>query len=291
MMTATGTRKKAKECLKGKWKKAALIMFCFSLITSVIAGLDSRLEEQEIISLFLNIVILVISVPISYGLTIIFMKLKRNEEVNTFDFLNFGFAEFLRSWNVALNEILMLLLPIICIILSIVFFAIATVLYRPIGFITTIRNNLTTQNPVFVIISFILIFVSFIYYYVKSLSLCLTKNIAYDNPEMSGYDACKKSQELMKGNKGNYFVLILSLTWWIIILGIIFYCIIMGVILPIILHSSVSDAYAISTLPILIIFAIGIIALVIFSFWYNAYIKMCHLCFYEEVCKKSIDKK
>ena len=48
--------------------------------------------------------------------------------------------------------------------------------------------------------------------------------ILKDNPELDGLAAINKSKEMMKGHKGEYFVLLLSFFWWyclgIITLGI-----------------------------------------------------------------------
>ena len=48
----------------------------------------------------------------------------------------------------------------------------------------------------------------------------MTFYILADNPELSGYDAIKKSKEMMVGHKWELFVLLLSFFWWYI-LGII----------------------------------------------------------------------
>jgi uncharacterized membrane protein len=41
--------------------------------------------------------------------------------------------------------------------------------------------------------------------------------ILKDNPAMDGYAAIQKSKEMMKGHKGEYFVLCLSFFWWFLL--------------------------------------------------------------------------
>lgn len=285
-MTATETRKKAKEALNGKWGKAALIMFCYSLFQGLLGGISGKFSDNELISSILNIVAIIISAPVSYGLVIAFMKLKRNEDVNSFDFLTLGFNQFSRSWMIALNQALKLILPIICTIMSTIFFAVTLAFYNPNKIMAVAGTIPQPKNTGLLILALILLFISFIYYYIKSLSLCLSYNIAYDNPEMSALECCNKSQTLMKGNKGNYFVLILSLTWWIFLLGFILYGIMFGsgiAMLISIVRGSAQMTSMLPSFPILIIAILGLVAMGIFSFWYSAYIKICHLSFYEEV--------
>ena len=45
----------------------------------------------------------------------------------------------------------------------------------------------------------------------------MTFYILADNPELSGYDAIKKSKEMMVGHKWELFVLLLSFFWWYIL--------------------------------------------------------------------------
>ena len=55
---------------------------------------------------------------------------------------------------------------------------------------------------------------------IKSFAYAMTPFVLVDNPELSCYEAIKRSQELMKGNKWRYFLLALSFLGWIL-LGIL----------------------------------------------------------------------
>lgn len=65
---------------------------------------------------------------------------------------------------------------------------------------------------------------------IKSFAYAMTPFVLVDNPELSCYEAIKRSQELMKGNKWRYFLLALSFLGWILLgilsLGIGFFWII-----------------------------------------------------------------
>ena len=126
--------------------------------------------------------------------------------------------------------LLKMLLPIIVLIISIVLIcAGVVVLIGSAGMdaLASMSNiNASTayvQNmsfggsPALLIVGVILYFVSCIWLYIKGLSLALTFNIAYDEPELTGRQTAKKSQELMSGHKGGYFVLMLSFIGWAIL--------------------------------------------------------------------------
>ena len=69
MMTATNTRKEARESLTGKWGKAVLIVFVYGLISFLIQVILEYSKDSE--GLLYNIVSItqfIITVPISYGI-------------------------------------------------------------------------------------------------------------------------------------------------------------------------------------------------------------------------------
>ena len=122
MITATGTKNEARKALAGKWGKGALIALCYSIVEGAISAIQNIGQNagNNTLQLILSILAFIISVPLSYGLLISFIKLKRDEEVNTFDFLTEGFSNFSRAWLVALNVFVKMLLPVILIVLSLI---------------------------------------------------------------------------------------------------------------------------------------------------------------------------
>ncbi|AEE16475.1 DUF975 family protein [Treponema brennaborense] len=57
---------------------------------------------------------------------------------------------------------------------------------------------------------------------IATLRYSMTYFILADNPEMSGSEAIKKSKEIMKGHKGELFVLLFSFFWWYVLCLITF---------------------------------------------------------------------
>lgn len=239
MMTATGTRAEARKSLTGKWGKGALITLCYSIVEGAISMIQNigQNNNNNTLQIILSILASIISIPLSYGLLVSFIKLKRDEEVNTFDFLTIGFSNFSRAWLVALNVFVKMILPIGLIVLSLILTGVFTAL-------ATTGNSVFLVLMVFAIISCV---IGYIWAIVKSFSLVLAYYIAYDEPDLSAYECCKKSIEKMKGNRGNYFVLSLSFIGWAFL---------------------------------------AVLTLGIGFFWLIPYINVSYVCFYEEVMGK-----
>lgn len=239
MMTATGTRAEARKSLTGKWGKGALITLCYSIVEGAISMIQSigQNNNNNTLQIILSILASIISIPLSYGLLVSFIKLKRDEEVNTFDFLTIGFSNFSRAWLVALNVFVKMILPIGLIVLSLILTGVFTAL-------ATTGNSVFLVLMVFAIISCV---IGYIWAIVRSFSLVLAYYIAYDEPDLSAYECCKKSIEKMKGNRGNYFVLSLSFIGWAFL---------------------------------------AVLTLGIGFFWLIPYINVSYVCFYEEVMGK-----
>ena len=118
-MTSSDIRKNARESLTGKWGKGVLIAFCFFVIEFLINFIISGAKNlSPLFSSLLSIGDVIVSIPLSYGLLISFIKLKRGEEVNAFDFLTDGFSNFGRIWGIAWNVIKKMILPIVLIIVT-----------------------------------------------------------------------------------------------------------------------------------------------------------------------------
>ena len=313
-MTATGTRLEARKNLVGKFNKGALIVFCYSIVEWLLELIGSGLKDNNALYLAYQIIFLIISVPISYGFLISFVKLKRDESVNAFIFLQIGFSNFSRAWSVAWNKFLKMILPFILmfVLMLVSFFIIGfTISFNSTNSIlskaTTARTNLEkaealeraqlnlseaqnnySSNPsdsnqkavqdaekmvenakketdsvkasnsvnnsklpfALAVLFIIIYFACIIYVFVKSLSLSLASFIAYDNDNMSGKESCELSQKLMKGNKGNLFVLSLSFIGWAIL---------------------------------------ALLTLGIGFFWLTVYINVSFVCFYETLANKNTE--
>ena len=311
MITATGMRAEARKHLTGKWNRGALIAFCYFIVESVLELIGNGLKHNNALHLAYQIIFFIISVPISYGFIISFIKLKRGEPVEAFEFLRIGFSNFSRAWSIAWHKFLKMIVPVILMVLSIILLVSTVVLYSANTIISrtsevktmtekaqikeeaqlayfeaqnNYNSNPSTSNynalkeaknrleavksdvnsftkiapkknnngfpSVIFILAIILYIASVFYMTVKSLSLSLSSFIAYDNDDMSGKESCELSQKLMKGNKGNLFVLSLSFIGW----------------------------------AILTVFTLGI-----GTFWLIAYTNVSVICFYETLANKDTE--
>lgn len=205
-MPPSELRKEAREALSGKWGKGICIILAYLLITFAIGFVEGLFENNSLLFLLIEIAVLLITVPLSFGLTISFMKLKRNENVTAFGFLNDGFTNFSKSWGIAWHTFVRMLLPVIAIFVVAILMSILTIT--------------SAKTPLLGLVGVALYIATLIYTVSRSLLYVVAYPIGYDNPELSSKDCVKKSEELMKGNRGNYFLLELTFIGWAI-LGIL----------------------------------------------------------------------
>jgi len=205
-------RKEAREALRGKWGKGAgivLAYLAFSLVFGFIVGI---FEENSVMALLMAILELVISVPLSFGLAFAFLKLKRNEDVTAFGFIDMGIDNFSRSWRITGRTLLKLILPIIVLIGAVIAYAVMvvySVMALSLGGTESIGSTM--------IIGVIIYIVAIIYYVSVALLYSLTSFIAYDNKEMIASEVVAESAKLMRGNRGKLVFLELSFIGWAIL--------------------------------------------------------------------------
>lgn len=232
-MTATEIRKNARESLTGKWGKAAGIVLAYSAFSILIGLVQTLLTTLvPVLSALISLAATVISIPLAFGLIISFIKLKRDEEVKAFGFIKDGFSVFSKSWGITFNVFIRVLLPMVCFILIMILMA--------------ILMAFGTNSIIILILSIILYIATLIYTVSRALLYSISYYIAYDNPELSSKECVLKSADLMKGNRGNYFVLTLSFIGWAILAAFTF--------------------------------GIG-------YFWLLPYIQVAIICFYEKIAK------
>lgn len=207
-MKSSEIRKEARESLSGKWGKAACITLTFLVISFAVGFLQGLVGEESAFYDLIDLAYGIISIPISFGLLISFIKLKKGENVKPFDFFKEGFSRFGKSYGIWFHTLIKLLLPtilFIVLLVALVFLIIAAAVEET--FSTTL------------LIVVILLLATTIYMMIKSLLYVFAYNISYDNPELSSKECVLKSAELMKGNRGKYFLLELSFIGWTILAG------------------------------------------------------------------------
>lgn len=211
-MVSSQLRANAREALKGKWGKAALLTLLYAIITFVISFV------LKFIPVVGYIVDFVIALPMSYGLLVSFMKLKRGEEVSYTDFLTIGFSSFGKVWAVFGNMVLKMIIPIVLIIV----FMIVMILGAGGSMVGFLSNSSTAQVASagfggLAIVGLIGYIVSFVYAIVKGYLYSLSYYILYDNVDKTGKEIVEESASLMKGNRWSFFWLGLTFIGWAIL--------------------------------------------------------------------------
>lgn len=220
-MLASQIREKARENLTGKWGKAALLTLTYSIIVFVIDFVCNLISVIGSIALF------VISAPISYGLLVSFMKLKRGEEVGYVDFLTNGFSSFGKVWGVLGNTVLKMILPVCLVILSIILIMIGaggTIFGTATSTITSTSasTGIIAGFGSLTVIGLIAYIASLIYTVIKGYLYSLSFYILNDNPDMTGKEIVNESEKLMRGNRWRYFWLSLTFIGWAILAAFTF---------------------------------------------------------------------
>lgn len=236
-MPPSEIRKEARESLKGKWGKAVCIVLAYMLITFLIGFVEGLVGEGTTLYYIIDLAYSIISVPLSFGLIISFMKFKRGEEVKAFGFLKDGFSKFGKSWGIAWHTFVRMLLPIVCLVLTIILMS-ALMLFG-------------SDSSIITILGIALYIATLIYVVSRSFLYVLAYYIGYDKPELSSKECVKKSEELMNGNRGNYFLLQLSFIGWAIL---------------------------------------AVLSLCIGMLWLTPYIAIAEVCFYDRIVKPEVKK-
>ncbi len=222
MLSASEIRKQARTNLQGKWSTAILISLIYIAISFAISSASNFVP-------FLGLALVIVTVPLQYGLIYSFIKIYRNEEYSYGDLFTSAFNNFAMVWKVVGNQLLKLIVPIILVVVS-VFVLIAGIVF------TAIASNVSSDSAnIFTILACIFLFIgyigyiaSLIYLFIKDLLYVLSYYIMYDNPNMTAKEVVEESEQIMKGQRGKYFSLELSFIGWVLLamltfgIGIIF---------------------------------------------------------------------
>jgi len=212
-MILSDIRKSAREALAGRWSKGVFIVLAYFVFTFALGFITGIVEYIPSLILIVEIAIIVITIPISFGLIASFIKLKRGEDVKAFDFFSYGFANFKRSWKIAGNILLKMWLPILLYVLATIALAFTT----SFGLAASAILNSASLLSISSLIGIALFIAAFIYLLAKSLLYSLAYLVAYDNEEMTGKEVVEESKKLMVGNRCKYILLQLSFIGWAIL--------------------------------------------------------------------------
>lgn len=214
-MVSSEIRANARKSLTGKWGKAALLTLVYAIIVFVINFVC------RLIPVVGGIILFVISTPISFGLLVSFMKLKRDEDVNYTDFLSFGFSSFAKVWGVFGNIILKMILPVCLLVIFIILLVVS--IGGSVASLVIAESSSGVAGFGFLgFVSIVGYIASLIYVIVKGYLYSLSYYILNDNPNMTGKEIVETSEKLMKGNRSKFFWLGLTFIGWAFLAGLTF---------------------------------------------------------------------
>ena len=168
----------AKKYLKNNFWKLFFIIFINYIITTILSKFSNNFETVLFKLIYLTF-LYAVTIPLSYGVLVSFIKISRNEPISILSFISDGMKSFKSIWKVVGRTILKLLFPIILLIIGI--------------FLSIILFNFSILNLgstnlllliVSIIVSMILTILPAIYYIIKCFSYSLANFILYDNPDL-----------------------------------------------------------------------------------------------------------
>lgn len=222
MLSASEIRKQARTNLQGKWSTAIVISLIYIAISFAISFASNLVP-------FIGIALLIITVPLQYGLIYSFIKIYRNEEYSYGDLFTSAFNNFAKVWKVVGNQLLKLIVPIILVAVSVFILIGGLTFYVMSNFLESDSSTIfTILASVFLIVGYIGYIASLIYLFVKDLLYVLSYYVMHDNPNMTAKQIVEESERIMKGQRGKYFGLELSFFGWVLLailtfgIGIIF---------------------------------------------------------------------
>ncbi len=209
-MTSANIRANAREALKGKWGKGAILTLVYVLVCFAISFV------LNLIPFIGGVASIIISLPLSYGFIACFIKLKRGEDFTYTDFLQIGFSSFSKVWAVFGNIVTKLIIPIAIFIVFVVILAFGAAATTTSGILGG-SAEATVGFSFVTIIGLIGYIASLIYITIKGYLYSLSYYLLYDNETMSGKEIVEESARLMNGNRWSFFWLSLTFIGWAIL--------------------------------------------------------------------------
>lgn len=193
-------REAARQSLAGKWNSSAFITLLSLVIVMIPAiGPIALQENTPLLGSMLNIAYSIAVIPLSYGLMIAFLDLKReNREIEVTDIFQ-GYKLFSR---IVITYICKLLYYIPIIIIIVVGSLFGTILF----FYLSSNTFIASLIALYVII--------LIYTIIVELALTFVNYVIKDYPQKRGLELLTLSYKIMKGHMRQLFLLELSFIGW-----------------------------------------------------------------------------
>ncbi len=213
-MSAKEIRAQARGILSGNWGTFILLNVMYALAVSVLMLIN------QFVPIIGYIVSLALIVPLAYSYIKNLLRLRRKETNSAFEFFKDTINNFGRSWCVAGRILLKILVPLIIVFVALVVLILSSV-YVTINSLFGGASSAAIAS-FFVLISMLVLFIGYIYLFVKALLYILTTYIAIDNPQMSASECVNKSATIMNGNRLKYVFLCLSFIGWMLLCVVTF---------------------------------------------------------------------
>lgn len=210
-------RAAAREKLSGKWGKSACTSLVYSLVIFLINVVQGLFPADSFLSSVVAIGIIVIDIPLSFGLIYSFYKIFNGDDISVVDFFNLGFSNFKKAWTITLQITLKILVPIILIIVSMFLLVFSSTLMMVSPIIYSSSSSGTITGLIILLIGFVLFIASSIWAITKSYYYVLSYFIAFDNMDKSSKEIVEESKKLMINNRAKFFGLMLSFIGWAIL--------------------------------------------------------------------------
>lgn len=223
-MIASELRENARKSLIGKWGKAALITLCFMVVEFAMSFILGIVSGIPFLGFLCEIAFLILTIPLSYGLIVSFMKLKRGETVECFDFFTIATSNIGRTWGIYGNIILKILPVFIILVIAFtvsIFCAFQSFTDAYSYGIYGVSHYSGGAGIIGLIASLVILGCS-IYLIPKVLLYSLSYFLLYDRPELSGKELVEESARLMVGHRWSLVWLELTFFGWIILAAFTF---------------------------------------------------------------------
>ena len=215
-MSYSEIRAKARQKLTGKWGKLACFTLVYLLVVMLIDGILARVSESVG-----SLIVILISVPLGFSFAYTFYRVYKNDEdVDYGRFFNDAINNFAISWKIQLRVILKVLVPFIIVVVSMILAAtlaltaaFSTTIY-PTDYAPSSANSAATAMSSVALICSAVYVVAMIWLAVKSLYYVYAQVVYFDDPSLTAKECVEKSQALMHGHRGKYFVLSLTFIGW-----------------------------------------------------------------------------
>lgn len=183
-----------------------LISIMFTLCLTQLSNAEGTLTTPGIA---VYIIMLLVLLPLSCGITNTIVKISSNQKVSATEFINYSVKNFIKIWKILFRMVLEALL------ISVIAFVVILVIL--LLMITVVKTDETAVQ----IASTILTIIYTIVLVLKLLPYSFSFFIFSEHPERTAKEITTESKKLMKGNLLSFIILIFSFIGWYLLLTVI----------------------------------------------------------------------